>query len=197
VSRLNCVANGRICATALSETSGYRPARERGRRSGRGPVRLPCFAANHASFQVRRIPCRRLSWPRLPPDRNETRLQAAGARFHVLDDESLLSTCAEELISGAAAGLVFKEEWTARERWARAPSSPTARSTKTQSLLNLKVIPESFRPGSLSSVLRERVADWFELDGDSPYMLLVAKRGARIIGIPMTPRRRLCSELTS
>jgi carbamoyltransferase len=43
-----------------------------------------------------------------------------------------------------------------------------------QKMLNLKVkYRESFRPFA-PSVLREDVADWFELDGDSPYMLLVA-----------------------
>ena len=49
------------------------------------------------------------------------------------------------------------------------PRSPTMQKT-----LNLKVkYRESFRPFA-PSVLRERVADWFEIDGDSPYMLLVA-----------------------
>jgi carbamoyltransferase len=49
-----------------------------------------------------------------------------------------------------------------------------ARSTKMQSVLNLKIkFRESFRPFA-PSVLREHVADWFELDADSPYMLLVA-----------------------
>ena len=48
-----------------------------------------------------------------------------------------------------------------------------------QSVLNLKVkYRESFRPFA-PSVLRERVQDWFELDGDSPYMLLVADVVAR------------------
>jgi carbamoyltransferase len=49
-----------------------------------------------------------------------------------------------------------------------------ARSPTMQSVLNLKVkFRESFRPFA-PSVLREDVADWFELDEDSPYMLLVA-----------------------
>ena len=49
-----------------------------------------------------------------------------------------------------------------------------ARSPAMQSILNLKVkYRESFRPFA-PSVLREDVADWFELDHDSPYMLLVA-----------------------
>jgi carbamoyltransferase len=49
-----------------------------------------------------------------------------------------------------------------------------ARSTKMQSVLNLKIkFRESFRPFA-PTVLRDHVADWFELDGDSPYMLMVA-----------------------
>ncbi len=49
-----------------------------------------------------------------------------------------------------------------------------ARSTAMQSVLNLKIkFRESFRPFA-PSVLREHVADWFELDSESPYMLLVA-----------------------
>jgi len=48
------------------------------------------------------------------------------------------------------------------------------RSAGMQSIMNLKIkYRESFRPFA-PSVLRERVADWFELDTDSPYMLLVA-----------------------
>jgi carbamoyltransferase len=48
------------------------------------------------------------------------------------------------------------------------------RSDKMQKTLNLKIkYRESFRPFA-PSVLREDVADWFDLDGDSPYMLLVA-----------------------
>lgn len=48
------------------------------------------------------------------------------------------------------------------------------RSAEMQSKMNLKIkYRESFRPFA-PSVLREQVADWFELDTDSPYMLLVA-----------------------
>ena len=49
-----------------------------------------------------------------------------------------------------------------------------ARSPKMQSVMNLKIkFRESFRPFA-PSVLREQVADYFVLDTDSPYMLLVA-----------------------
>jgi carbamoyltransferase len=57
-----------------------------------------------------------------------------------------------------------------------------ARSPRMQSVMNVKIkFRESFRPFA-PSVLREHVADWFEFDGDSPYMLLVAD---------VLPRRRL------
>ena len=49
-----------------------------------------------------------------------------------------------------------------------------ARSPKMQSVMNVKIkFRESFRPFA-PAVLRERVHEWFELDGESPYMLLVA-----------------------
>ena len=49
-----------------------------------------------------------------------------------------------------------------------------AQSPSMQSVMNLKIkFRESFRPFA-PAVLRERVSDWFELDRDSPYMLLVA-----------------------
>ena len=61
-----------------------------------------------------------------------------------------------------------------------------ARSPTMQKLLNLKVkYRESFRPFA-PAVLREDVSDWFELDADSPYMLLVAD--------VVTGRRRAMSE---
>jgi carbamoyltransferase len=57
-----------------------------------------------------------------------------------------------------------------------------ARSPLMQSMMNLKIkFRESFRPFA-PSVLREHVGSWFELDGDSPYMLLVAD---------VSPSRRL------
>src|SRR5262249_8313148 len=57
-----------------------------------------------------------------------------------------------------------------------------ARSKKMQSVMNLKIkYRESFRPFA-PSVLREHVAEWFELDADSPYMLLVA---------PVRPEHRI------
>src|SRR5262249_17521866 len=59
------------------------------------------------------------------------------------------------------------------------------RSPRMQSVMNLKIkFRESFRPFA-PSVLREHVGEWFELDGDSPYMLLVADvRPSRRVPLP-------------
>src|SRR5262249_54748808 len=63
------------------------------------------------------------------------------------------------------------------------------RSPRMQAQMNLKIkFREGFRPFA-PSVLRERVADYFELDGDSPYMLLVAPV-RRERQIPMTAEQR-------
>ncbi len=58
-----------------------------------------------------------------------------------------------------------------------------ARNRDMQSVMNLKIkLRESFRPFA-PSVLREDVSEWFDIDDDSPYMLLVAhvKEGKRIL----------------
>jgi carbamoyltransferase len=104
----------------------------------------------------------------------EERLGRVGARFSVLSDGELLNATADALVAGKAVGwLQGRMEFGPRALGARSilgdPRSPTM-----QSVLNLKVkYRESFRPFA-PSVLREDVADWFELDCDSPYMLLVA-----------------------
>ena len=89
---------------------------------------------------------------------------------------------AELLAAGKVVGLFQgRMEFGPRALGARSiigdPRSPTM-----QSVLNLKIkFRESFRPFA-PAVLREHVADWFELDGESPYMLLVAdvRAGRRI-----------------
>ena len=65
-----------------------------------------------------------------------------------------------------------------------------------QKTLNLKVkYRESFRPFA-PSVLRERVADWFEINADSPYMLLVANVKPEHCRT-MWPRNKRCSASTN
>ena len=101
-------------------------------------------------------------------------LDAAGARYETLADGVLIDTVAEALAAGEAVGwFQGRMEFGPRALGNRSILGD-ARSPTMQKTLNLKVKHrESFRPFA-PSVLREDVADWFELDRDSPYMLLTA-----------------------
>jgi carbamoyltransferase len=104
----------------------------------------------------------------------ERRLRQAGAEFSVLSDDMLVEACAKALSEGKALGwFQGRMEFGPRALGNRSilgdPRSPDMQKT-----LNLKIkYRESFRPFA-PSVLREDVDDWFELNADSPYMLLVA-----------------------
>ena len=104
----------------------------------------------------------------------ERRLNAAGAKFAVCQDKAVVDVAAQALADGQAVGwFQGRMEFGPRALGARSilgdPRSPIMQKT-----LNLKVkYRESFRPFA-PAVLREDVADWFQLDADLPYMLLVA-----------------------
>jgi carbamoyltransferase len=104
----------------------------------------------------------------------ERRLTQAGAKFEVLSDSDLIGRTAAALEEGKAVGwFQGRMEFGPRALGNRSILGD-ARSKSMQSVLNLKVkYRESFRPFA-PSVLREDVSDWFELDEDSPYMLMVA-----------------------
>ena len=104
----------------------------------------------------------------------ERRLKSVGARFVVLDDSQLLQTSVDALVEEKALGwFQGRMEFGPRALGGRSILGD-ARSPAMQSVLNLKVkYRESFRPFA-PSVLVEDVADWFELEEGSPYMLLVA-----------------------
>jgi carbamoyltransferase len=104
----------------------------------------------------------------------EARLSAAGARFERLTETSMISHAAKDLADGKALGwFQGRMEFGPRALGGRSILGD-ARSPTMQKMLNLKVkFRESFRPFA-PAVLREDVADWFEIDSDSPYMLLVA-----------------------
>ena len=104
----------------------------------------------------------------------ESRLTAAGARFETLAENEVTTRTAEALADGKAVGwFQGRMEFGPRALGARSILGD-ARSPTMQKMLNLKVkYRESFRPFA-PSVLREEVDDWFDLQADSPYMLLVA-----------------------
>jgi carbamoyltransferase len=112
--------------------------------------------------------------PGFAADEVAQRLRATGARFTRVADDAVIEEAVDALVSQKAVGwFQGRMEFGPRALGARSilgdPRSPTM-----QRMLNLKVkYRESFRPFA-PAVLREELGDWFDLDVDSPYMLLVA-----------------------
>jgi carbamoyltransferase len=101
-------------------------------------------------------------------------LKTTGAVYHRMDRRDLLDSTARLLADEKIVGWFNgRMEFGPRALGARSILGDP-RSPKMQANMNLKIkFRESFRPFA-PSVLRERVSEWFEMDCDSPYMLLVA-----------------------
>jgi carbamoyltransferase len=104
----------------------------------------------------------------------ERRLKEAGAKFSSVSFDEMIQTTARCLAQQDAVGwFQGRMEFGPRSLGARSILGDP-RSPKMQQTLNLKVkYRESFRPFA-PAVLREDVAEWFEFNADSPYMLIVA-----------------------
>ncbi len=115
-------------------------------------------------------------------------LDAVKASYHRLDDAELMPQLAEILEQGNVVGwFQGRMEFGPRALGGRSIVGDP-RSAKMQSVMNLKIkYRESFRPFA-PSILAERVADYFEIDHSSPYMLLVAPVKSSL-RIPMTPEQ--------
>ena len=182
---LNCVANGKVVRDGSFEHIYIQPAA-----GDAGGALGAALVGYHLQLgQPRQVNGDAMQGAYLGPAFAqadiEARLRKSGARFECLDDAQLISACARDLTQGKALGwFQGRMEFGPRALGNRSilgdPRSPGMQKT-----LNLKVkYRESFRPFA-PSVLRERVSDWFELDCDSPYMLLVAD--------VVKPRRRAMS----
>ncbi len=174
---LNCVANGKVLRDGAFEDIWIQPAAG----DAGGAIGAALAACHHHAG----LPRPRATnggdtmrgaylGPSFTQDEIESRLAASGARFVALSDEALIEETARALADERAVGwFQGAMEFGPRALGARSIIAD-ARSPTMQKTLNLKVkYRESFRPFA-PSVLREDVADWFELDADSPYMLLVA-----------------------
>jgi len=127
--------------------------------------------------------------PSFTPDEIAAYLQSIGAPAERLERDVLLRRVAELLAGEKVIGWFDgRMEFGPRALGARSILGDP-RSPRMQAQMNLKIkFREGFRPFA-PSVLRERVSDYFELDADSPYMLLVAPiKAAR--QIPMTDGQR-------
>jgi len=185
---LNCVANGKLHHEGIFDRLWVQPAA--GDAGGAVGAALGAYYVN--GFGERSIsPTDSMFGSYLGPsyrqDEIETQLTACGAKYVSLSEDEMIDRSAKALAEGKALGwLQGRMEFGPRALGSRSiladPRSPTM-----QKILNLKVkYRESFRPFA-PSVLREDVADWFDLDDDSPYMLLVA-------GVKSERRRRITNQ---
>ncbi|MEX0923866.1 MAG: carbamoyltransferase [Rhodovibrionaceae bacterium] len=174
---LNCVANGEILRDGAFEQVWIQPAAgDAGGAVGAALAAHYGYLGKPRSLAPNRLDA--MSGAYLGPGYDqaevERRLTESQAVYTRLDDAALIDRTAEALEAGKAVGwFQGRMEFGPRALGNRSILGDP-RSPQMQSLLNLKVkYRESFRPFA-PSVLREDAAEWFEIEGDSPYMLLVA-----------------------
>ena len=172
---LNCVANGKLLRENVFDKLWIQPASG----DAGGAVGAALAAYYLMLDQPRKVDKKdSMQGSYLGPEFGqaeiEQRLSQAGAKFDVVSDTQLIEQTAQALADGLAVGWhQGRMEFGPRSLGARSIIAD-ARSPTVQKQLNLKVkYRESFRPFA-PSILREDVADWFEINTDSPYMLLVA-----------------------
>jgi carbamoyltransferase len=181
---LNCVGNGRILREGPFKRLWIQPSAG----DAGGAVGAALTAWHKLENGVRSVNGSKDSMqgsflgPCYSNEEIEQFLRAKEAPFERLSDEVLFDRVAQELADGKVIGwFQGRMEFGPRALGARSILGD-ARNPKMQSVMNLKIkFRESFRPFA-PSVLRERVSDYFALDTDSPYMLLVA---------PVVEKRRI------
>jgi carbamoyltransferase len=112
--------------------------------------------------------------PAYTPEQIESALREVGAVYQRLDEDSIAGRVADLLADEQVVGWFDgRMEFGPRALGARSILADP-RSPRMQALINLKIkFREGFRPFA-PSILKERAADYFELHGESPYMLIVA-----------------------
>jgi carbamoyltransferase len=172
---LNCVANGKLARSGIFERLWMQPAAgDAGGALGAAMVAYHLF--NQKPRTVGESDAMRGGYlgPQFSTEEIERRLRRAGAVFETLSDEALIGACAGALADGSALGwFQGRMEFGPRALGARSIIGD-ARSPSMQKTLNLKVkYRESFRPFA-PAVLAEDAEKYFDIKGESPYMLLVA-----------------------
>jgi len=172
---LNCVANGKLLKEGIYDAIWVQPAAgDAGGAVGAALAAYHLYAGAPRNPEPKDAMSGSYLGPGFGDEDAQARLRAAGARFSTLSDDELIGRTAQALADGKAVGwMQGRMEFGPRALGNRSilgdPRSPTM-----QKVLNLKVkYRESFRPFA-PSVLREDAQTWFDLDSDSPYMLLVA-----------------------
>ncbi|MDC0096525.1 carbamoyltransferase [Amylibacter sp.] len=173
---LNCVANGILLREKIFDNIWIQPAA--GDAGGALGSTLSTWYLHHnkkrATTTERDAMKGAYLGPEFTDNEIETELTACGANFKKLSESEMIEEVASALADEKAVGwMQGRMEFGPRALGGRSIIADP-RSPVMQKQLNLKVkYRESFRPFA-PSVLREDVSEWFEHDGDSPYMLLVA-----------------------
>jgi carbamoyltransferase len=184
---LNCVANGRLLKEGPFESIWVQPAA-----GDAGGAVGAAFSAWYEYLDQPRTPSGSLDamqgaylGPRYRDSEVRSYLDSVRATYVTLTDDELFPTVARILADEKVVGwFQGRMEFGPRALGARSIIGD-ARSKTMQSVMNLKIkYRESFRPFA-PSVLAERVGDYFEHAGDSPYMLMVAPI-RKELRIPMT-----------
>ena len=187
---LNCVANGRVLREGPFEKVWIQPAA--GDAGGAiGAASVIHHLHNDGAREVNGADHMAGSYlgPRYGDDRIRQDLDRLGAQYTRVDDAELMARLAEILEQENVVGwFQGRMEFGPRALGGRSIIGDP-RSPKMQTVMNLKIkYRESFRPFA-PSVLAERVSDYFDLDSESPYMLIVAPV-AESLRIPMTDEQR-------
>lgn len=174
---LNCVANGKLLAEKVFDEIWVQPAAG----DAGGALGAALFAWHKVEGQPRKADGKRdvqrgsYLGPHYSDEEIGKYLEESGAPFTKYSSEDELTTAVAKLVaSEKVIGWFYGPmEFGPRALGARSIIGD-ARSPEMQSVMNLKIkFRESFRPFA-PSVLRERVADYFDYDAESPYMLMVA-----------------------
>ena len=173
---LNCVANGKILRGGHFKRVWIQPAA-----GDAGGALGAAYAAHHLYAKLPRAPAKDIDamqgsylGPSYSQEELEQRLTKAGARFTTYDEDELLDRTIDALVAGNAVGwMQGRMEYGPRALGARSILGDP-RNPNMQRNLNLKIkYRESFRPFA-PSVLEGDAPEYFNIDVESPYMLLVA-----------------------
>lgn len=173
---LNCVANGILSREKIFDNIWIQPAA--GDAGGALGAALSTWYIHHNKNRVTSTERDAMKGAYLGPEFTDTEIEAelttCGAQFKKLTEAEMIEEVASALVNQKAVGwMQGRMEFGPRALGGRSIIADP-RSPMMQKQLNLKVkYRESFRPFA-PSVLREDVSEWFELETDSPYMLLVA-----------------------
>ena len=172
---LNCVANGKILKEKIFENIWIQPAAgDAGGALGTALALWHMELKNDRPLPIKDEMQGTYLGPSFDENEIEKTLSNLGATFKKSSENEVLEITAKELSLGKTIGwFQGKMEFGPRALGARSIIADP-RSKNMQKILNLKIkFRESFRPFA-PSIIREDLSDWFKLNTDSPYMLLVA-----------------------